>query len=203
MPDLVIKSSGYSITLTDFSKRHKEWVRRQKQSIDTAIQRWLGVWAREVQVRTRHNTPEFDGGGFNPNSLTNSIVVTTPVAQGKRYKIQVGVSSDWSSNYEEWFAGTYGKLPPWGIARPYLAWFLHEFWSDVAGERAQRAAARKGSKYNSVVGERFLYRGTREASDPRGLAVMAKRVFSSAIGDYRPRGTKFKGTDLQPERTEL
>lgn len=203
MSDLVIRAHGYSIKLTSFARQQKEHVRRQKQRVEVVVGRLLAVWANEAVKLSRANTPEFLEGGKNPNSLTNSIVANEVQKLAHRMKVTVGIASSWESNYEEWFEDKYGKRPPWGVARPQLALFLHENWDDVAGPRAVEAAAAKEAKSGGRVGSHFLLRGVQEASDPRDIAVLAKKLFRSNVGRYKMTGTKFNTGDLPKIREEL
>jgi len=183
MADLVIQSDGFSIGMTDFSKQYRDWIKKQKQSVETAMKRWMRVYGAEVQRKAKHNTPEFDeeGYGNNPSSLTNSIIVTEVEDLMDKLRISIGVADTWSSNYETWYEQKWGVPPPWGVAGPDLAIFLHENWSAVAGERAFESAARKEGRYGSIVGDRFLARAAEDASDPRGLAVTARQIFQETV----------------------
>jgi len=201
-----IKVDGFSVSMTDFSAQYRDWVVKQKQSVKVAMSRWMRVYAKEVQTLARKNAPEFDEPGYqnNPNSLTNSIIATEVEDMGKNLRINVGVARSWNSTYEAWFMEKYDSTPPWGVSGPQLALFLHENWSSVAGKRALESAARKEARYGSIVGDRFLYRAAVEASDPRGLAVMAKRIFETTVGRYgQVSGSKFANMTIEKESVTL
>lgn len=199
------KVEGYTIGMTSFSRQYADWIKKQKQSVQTAMSRWVGVWASEVVTRARHNAPEFDEPGYtnSPTSLTNSIVKTETTTYTNHIKIMVGVSSSWSSSYDEWFVTKYNSKPPWGVSSPQLALWIHENWDSFATERARNSAAKKGARYGSVVGERFLYRAARDASDDRGLVVMARQIFKTTVGRYGAiAGNKF-GNTVESERSQI
>jgi hypothetical protein len=143
--------------------------------------RLLRNWANEVASYARHYAPEIDDEPDylpNPNSLTNSIIVSATQASLGQMHLEVGVSSTWKPTWE-----LSGKVK--GVTPRDTLILLHENWESIAGSEAYERAERKARKFGvPVTREKFLYRAAMDVSESQQFRMMASAIVSGiARGD--------------------
>jgi len=133
-------------------------------------------------------------------ALERAIVMTSPYAFGGagpkgRIAIQIGVSADWESTYDN-------LNPPWGHSSKEIVYTLHEYWESVAGERAKKRAAEKESLTGERVGSKFLTRPADRVAQDFRKYIHSHKIFEGITGvnphlaESSKYQGKWKGRDL-------
>ncbi len=192
-----ILSTTFQANTTNYKRFTAQVKKRVRQRFAEAMERF----AQATVNLSKMMCPVYKG------ALENSIVMTNPYGFGGagpkgRIAIQIGVSSDWKSEYDE-------LNPPWGHSSKEIVYTLHEFWEDVAGERAKKRAAEKSSMTGERVGSKFLTRASERVAQDFNRYIHSGKIFEGITGvnphlaESSKYSGKWKALDLQARYPHL
>lgn len=171
---LGFKSRQLSVTFQHNARQYKRFTSEMKKRVRDRFAVAMGDFADNVVNLAKMMCPIYEG------ALEEAITMTDPYgfggASGKgRVAVQIGVLSSWKSEYD--------KLnPPWGHSSKEIVYILHEYWEEVAGDRARKRAAAKSAITGERVGSHFLTRATNEVSRDFSKYLHSGKLFEGLTG---------------------
>lgn len=189
------KSRILSVTFQANTTNYRKFTAQVKKRVRERFRDAMERFARATVNLSKMMCPVYKG------ALENSIVMTSPYGFGGtgpkgRIAIQIGVSSDWKSEYDD-------LNPPWGHSSKEIVYILHEHWETVAGERAKKRAAEKESMTGERVGSKFLTRASDRVAQDFRRYIHSGKIFEGITGtnphlaESNKYDGKWKKVDLQ------